>query len=58
MKNNVLWVVEADLGSGYELLKSDAAFTRQDAREYVKFNVGPNVKARVQKYVPAEKQHN
>jgi hypothetical protein len=57
-KNRILWAVEADLGNGYELIKADAAWRREDAREYRYLNVSDLLNARVRKYVPAEIQHN
>lgn len=56
--SKILWAVEADLGNGYEVVKADASWTRENAREYRYLNVSDLLKARVQKYVPAEIQHN
>lgn len=57
-KQNVIWAVEANLGNGYELIKADSSWTREDAREYRYLNVSDLLTARVRKYVPAEIQHN
>ena len=56
--SKILWAVEADVGKGYELLKSDASWTRQDARDWKYWNVSGLLDSRIRKYVPAEIQHN
>ena len=56
--SKILWAVEADLGNGYEVVKSDASWTRENAREYRYLNVSGLLDSRIRKYVPAEIQHN